>query len=194
MGITHYLYFLISLIEYKIDMFYAYFKYGKFWQAVVVDLDYFSPYTFKLMAKSYFGKLEPWEQKIYKEIRVKHNNSHKDHWEHYVINNSPNRNEVNYEVAEIRDAGDTLFAVQGVQDKKILCLLESEDKATFVCSRVNLICAKPFVEMPDVYTALMIKRWEIEGDVYAKLGKYTCGEYSLPVKKVTRFVEAMYKD
>lgn len=194
MGIMHYLYFLITLIDYKIDMFFAYFKYGKFWQAIVVDLDYFSPYTFKLMAKSYFGKLEPWETKLYKEIRVRHNNSHKDHWEHYVINNAPNHSENIYEVAEIRDAGDTLFAVQGIQDKKIVCLFDSKDKASFVCSRVNLNCSKPFVEMSDVYTALMIKRWEIEGDVYAKLGKYSCGEYALPIKKITRFVEAMYKD
>lgn len=194
MGITHYFYFLLHLIEYKIDMFFAYIKYGKYWQALIVDLDYFSPYTFKLMAKSYYGMIEPWEENLYKEIRTKHNNSHKDHWEHFVINNSPIIIEDTYEVAEVRDGVDVLFAVQNAQDKKILCLLEDKDKANFVCKKVNAKGYRHYKEMPDVYTALMIERWRLEGNLEEKLAKYSNGEYSMPIKKINRFAEAMYKD
>lgn len=194
MGIAHYFYFLLHLIEYKIDMFFAYIKYGKYWQALIVDLDYFSPYTFKLMAKSYYGMIEPWEEKLYQEIRFKHNNSHKDHWEYYVINNAPNNTTQKYEVAEVRDGKDVLYAVQDCQYKRIICLFESEDNAHFVCKKVNMEYCKPFKEMPDVYTALMIERWKLEGNLEDKLAKYSNGEYSMPIKKINEFAEAMYKD
>lgn len=192
MGFMNYIYFLAVLIEYKIEMLLIFFKYGKFWQGLWVDNDYFYPYTFKLMAKSYFGALQPWEEKLYKEIRVKHNNSHKDHWEYYVCNNEAFPVLDTYEVAEITDEADSIYSIQLKQSKEILCMTEKELKAEVVCKKMNTKFVKPYMAMPDAYTVLMIKRWELEGDVEAKLSKYLDGDYFLDVNKVFSFAIVLY--
>lgn len=198
MGIMNYLYFFVVLVEYKIEMLLVFFKYGKFWQGLLVDNDYFYPYTFKLMAKSYFGVLKPWEEKIYKDIRVKHNNSHIDHWEHYVCNNASFNVSDVYEVAEVCEVAEitndteTLYCVQVKQSKEIVCMTAKRIKAELICKKLNTDYCKPNMIMPDAYTVLMIKRWEIEGDVSSKLMKYLNGEFSLDTNKVASFAVALY--
>ena len=194
MRFTQYVCFLMYLIGYKIDMFFAYAKFGKFWRGLLVDIDYFTPYTFKLMAKSYYGKLDEWEKKIYREIRVKHNNSNKDHWEHYVINNAPNTTEVRYEVSELADASGELFGVVNASDKKIICLMDTKEYAEEVCTRLNTNFCKPYIPMPDVCVALMIQRWAVRDKLKENSEKYFNGDYSLRVKTVKSYLEEMYPD
>ena len=193
MRFINYVYFFGVLLEYKINMLCAYFKYGKFWKGLTVDNDYFYPYTFKLMAKSYFGALLPWEEALYRDMRIKHNNSHEDHWEHYVCNNEPFKKRGVYEVGELSDSNGKLYTVQ-TPFKEIFCFTVTKAKADMICKRFNTKVCKPSLNMPDVYVVLMLKRWEIEGDVEAKLSKYLDGDYAIGGDKVLSFANVMYPD
>lgn len=209
MNILNYLNFFVKLVAYKLKITKVFFKHGRYFRGILVDIDYFKPYVFYLMAKSYYSCLTPYEEIVYKQARVEHNNSGLDHWEHYV-NNSEDLQYLNkYDVYLTGVVGEELVALTSYEDSK----LRKDDAKTFLalfqCGKdgegnaklsnfsllvkraLNRKVCRGYVNMEATYFKIMIERWGIEGDVESKVNKLLSGDYSVDTSRLDLYYNTL---